>query len=1018
MNQLKFKLTILLSLVSLCVSAQNIAVQGVVTDQNGEPLIAASVVENQNPTNATITSATGAFTLSVPRNAVITISYIGYTPQEVTVTGSQPLAITLEEDAARLEDVVVIGYGTQRREAVTGSVASIQSEALQEVPAHDITYALQGRIAGLEMSQTSTSPGANMQIRIRGTRSLSGNNDPLVVLDGIPFAGSLSDINPGDIKSMDILKDASSTAIYGSRGANGVIMITTFKGMKRTPARVRYSGYYGLKDVFGRYPMMEGEEYAKMRAYAGKYVNTLDEADTNNTDWQDLFYRTGVVTQHSVNVSGGTDGGSYNFGGGYYLDQALIPTNQFERYSINASVDQKVGKYLRFGLTNNTSYNQTDNAATGMYSILQMSPILNPYNEDGSLKRMVKMPNDDAFVWTRDVIEGLGDGYANETKALATYSNLFAELSIPKVEGLTYRINLGLNYRQDNNGGFTGIGVGNALDPNAVSSGSQSYRNTTNYVVENLLTFDRTFAEKHHVTANAMYSAEQTRMTYLSAGAREIPADFMQYYNLGQGNNYTLSNSTNPGSLYSLRGLVSWMGRVMYQYDNKYMLSVSVRGDGASVLAEGHKWFTYPAVSAGWNINREAFMQDVKWIDVLKLRVGYGSTANQAINPYTTLGTLNTRTYNFGDTYGMGYYINTSPNPDLTWESTQSWNFGLDFTLFGGRLTGTAEYYMQYTNGLLQGVNLPSTSGVTSQMANVGKTQNKGFELTLNGKIIENNNGWSWDLGFNLYTNKNKITWLKSGSDRDEGNGWFVGFPVNAIYAHEKIGLWQAGDPYLDILEPGGNVGMVKVKYLGEYNADGTPVRAIGSDDRIVRSADPKLQGGFNTSVRWKNLDFTMVGAFKVGGILVSTLYSGSGYLNMLTGRRGQVKVDYWTEDNTDAKYPRPGGVQSGDNPKYSDLLGYFDASYLKVRAMTLGYNFEGLNWVRRNLGVQQLRVYATVQNPFVLFSPYHKESGMDPETNSYGNQNVAVAGSSRQLIIGTNAPSTRNYIFGLNLTF
>jgi TonB-linked SusC/RagA family outer membrane protein len=1022
MNQLKITFTILLSLITLSVSAQNISVKGVVEDASGEPFVGASVVEKGKNTNGTITNLDGTFSLSVPRNAVLTISYLGYKTAEVTVTGTQPLTIVLEPDATVVEDVVVIGYGSLRRSDVTGSISSIQSDDLQQVPAHDITYALQGRIAGVEMSQTSTAPGANMQIRIRGTRSLStskydSRNNPLIVLDGIPFMGSLSDIDPTNIKSMDILKDASSTAIYGSRGANGVIMITSFGGMKGTPARVKYTGYFGIKDVFGRYPMMEGEEYAKMRAYAGKYVNTLDEADTNNTDWQDLFYRTGVVTQHGVNISGGTEGGSYSFGGSYYLDQALIPTYQFERYSINASVDQKVGKYLRFGLSSNTSYNLTNRAATGMYGILQMSPILNPYNEDGSLKRMVKMPNDDAFVWTREVVEGLGDAYANESMALASYNNLFAELSIPKVEGLTYRLNLGLNYRQDNGGNFTGIGVGNALDPNAVSSGSQSYRNNTNWVVENLLTFDRTFG-KHHITANAMYSAEQSRMTYLSAGAREIPADFLQYYNLGQGNSYTLSNSTSPGDLYYLRGLVSYMGRVMYQYDDKYMLSVSMRGDGSSVLAEGHKWFTYPAVSAGWNIHKEEFMKDINWLDQLKLRVGYGYTANQSISPYQTLGTLNTRTYNFGDTYGMGYFINTSPNPTLSWENTETYNFGLDFSMFGGRLSGTAEYYMQYTHGLLQNMSLPSTSGVTSQMANVGETQNKGFELTLNGKIIENMNGWSWDLGFNLYTNKNKITHLKSGTDRDENNGWFVGYPVNAIYDHEKIGLWQEGDKYLDILEPGGNVGMVKVKYLGEYNADGTPVRAIGSDDRVVRSADPLLQGGFNTTVRWKNFDFTMVGAFKVGGILISSLYSGNGYLNMLTGRRGQVKVDYWTEDNTDAKYPRPGGVQSGDNPKYSSTLGYFDASYLKIRALTLGYNFEGMKWVKRNLGVQQLRVYATVQNPFVLFSPYYSESGMDPETNSYGDENIAVAQRGTQLIIGTNAPATRNYMFGINLTF
>jgi TonB-linked SusC/RagA family outer membrane protein len=1014
MKHIKLSLLSLLSLIAVCASAQNIAVNGVVRNPAGEAIIGALVTQ-QGTNNTTITNPDGSFAMQAPRNSVLTVAYMGYVTQDVAVTGN-PLNITLQEDAAMLEEVVVIGYGSQRRSDVTGSISSIGSEKLQEVPAHNISYALQGRIAGLEMTQTSTQPGADMQIRIRGNRSLSGSNDPLIVLDGIPFAGSISDINTNDIKSMDILKDASSTAIYGSRGANGVIMITTFKGTIRSAARVRYNGYFGIKDVFARYPMMEGPEYAEMRKYANKYQNTLDESDDTNTDWQSLFYRKGIVTQHGVNVSGGTDGGSYNFGGGYYHDEALIPTNQFTRYNINANLDQRVGKYLRFGLSSNSSYSLREGSQVGMYGILSLSPILNPYNEDGSLKRILNMPNDVQYNWTREVVEGLGDSYVNETKAFATYNNMFAELAIPGVEGLTYRFTLGLNYRQDNNGSFTGIGV-NSVDPNAVSSASQTYRNTTNWVAENLVTFDRTFG-KHHITANAMYSAEQTRTHNLTAGARDIPADFMQYYNLGQGTDFSLSSSTSPGNLYSLRGLVSWMGRAMYQYDNKYMFSVSMRGDGASVLAEGHKWFTYPAVSAGWNMRREAFMEDAKWIDILKLRVGYGVTANQAISPYNTLGTLATRPYNFGNTYATGYYVSTSPNPELTWEGTQAWNFGLDFTLFGGRLTGTAEYYMQFTNDLLQNMSLPSSSGVGSVTANVGKTQNKGFELTLNGKIIENNNGWSWDLGFNVYTNKNKITYLASGKQEDTGNGWFVGYPIGAIFDHEQIGLWQEGDPYLDILEPGGNVGMIKVKYLGDYNADGTPVRAIGNDDRVVRSADPLFQGGFNTTVQWKNLDLTMVGAFKVGGILVSTLYSGSGYLNMLTGRRGQVKVDYWTENNTDAKYPKPGGIQSGDNPKYGGLMGYFDATYLKIRALTLGYNLGGVKWVKDKLGVQQLRVYATVQNPFVLFSPYHKESGMDPETNSYGNENVAVAGRRSQLMIGTNAPSTRNYMFGLNLTF
>ena len=413
-------------------------------------------------------------------------------------------------------------------------------------------------------------------------------------------------------------------------------------------------------------------------------------------------------------------------------------------------------------------------------------------------------------------------------------------------------------------------------------------------------------------------------------------------------------------------------------------------------------------------------MDDLEWLDILKVRVGYGQTSNQAVNPYSTWGKLSTRPYNFGPTgYATGYYVSALPNYDLGWEYSSTWNFGLDFTLFGGRLSGTFEYYIQKTSDLLQNVNLPSTSGVSSYVGNVGKTENKGVEFTLNGTILDNHNGWTWDASINISANRNKLTELASGADRDEANNWFVGHPIDAIYDYEKIGLWQEGDPYLDILEPGGNVGMIKVKYTGEYNEDGTPVRQIGPDDRQIISMEPKFTGGFSTRVAYKWFDLNVITAFKCGGKLISTLHHSNGYLNMLTGRRGQVDVDYWTEENTNAKYPKPGGIQSGDNPKYGSTLGYFDASYWKVRNISLGYKFDEQKWLK-NFGIQSLRAYVSIQNPFVICSPFHKETGLDPETNSYGNENVAVTSGiqRRFLTVGTNAPSTRNYLFGINLTF
>ncbi len=1009
-------LLLLFCMIPLWGFSQSIMVRGVVKDANSESIIGASVVE-KGTTNGIVTDLDGKFALNVPKNATLVISFIGYQTLELKANGNTPMQVVLKEDTKALDEVVVIGYGTARRSDVTGSIASVQSDKLREVPATNISYALQSRIAGVDMSQTSSKPGANMQIRIRGTRSLTASNDPLVVLDGIPFMGNLSDINPNDIKSMDILKDASSTAIYGSRGANGVILITTIKGTQGAPAKVSYNGYFGIKDIFAKYPMMDGKEFVELRKAAGMYQNALDESDETNTDWQDLMYKTGIVTSHDIGVTGGTNGGSYSFGGGYYRDEAVIPTQSYDRYSIRASLDQKVGKYFRFGLNTNTNYNITKGGQIGIYGVLSASPIANPYNENGTLKRTIQMPLDNQWVMTKDVIDDLGDEWISENKAFGSYNTLFAEVTNPWVKGLKYRINLGLNYRTTNDGSFTGKGV-NSSTADTPSTASITNTKTTNWAVEHLLSYDRTFAEKHQLNVVGMFSAEQTVYNKSNVSAKDIPASYFQYYNLGRADGEITVNPDNQD--YQKSGLMSWMGRAMYTYDNRYMLMATIRSDASSRLAKGHQWHTYPAVSAGWNLKKEAFMEDIKQIDILKLRVGYGQTSNQAVNPYSTLGLLSTRPYNFGNTYSTGYYVSKLPNSDLGWEYSTTWNFGLDFTLLGGRLSGTVEYYIQKTHDLLLNVNMPSTSGVSSYMGNIGKTQNKGVELSLNGTILNNYNGWTWEAGINIYANHNKLTELASGQLKDESNQWFVGHPIDVIFDYQKIGLWQEGDKYLDILEPGGNAGMIKVKYTGDYNADGTPTRAIGADDRQIMSMEPDFQGGFNTRVAYKGFDLSIIGAFKSGGKLISALYSSSGYLNMLTGRRGQVKVDYWTPENTNAKYPKPGGVMSSDNPKYGSTLGYFDASYMKIRTITLGYNFENCKWTK-SLGIEGMRAYVTVQNPFVFFSPYHDESGMDPETNSYGNENAAVPLSDnlkRLLTIGTNTPSTRNYLFGLNLTF
>ena len=1014
-------------LIALCLFpvvayAQSISVSGTVVDELGEPILGANIIQ-KGTTNGVLTDIDGNFSLKAPNGATLVVSYIGYETVEVKVSGTKPMKIVLTEDVKALEDVVVIGYGTQRKEAITGSVASVSSAKLMENPSSNITQALQNRIAGVDMQQTNTQPGAEMRIRIRGQRSLSASNDPLIVLDGIPFLGSLSDINPSDIKSMDILKDASSTAIYGSRGANGVIMITTNKGSMGTPAKVSYNGYVGFKTLFNPFPMMNGEEFTAMRKLAGKYTNGVDEVDGVNTDWQDMFYQTGISNSHDITVSGGTQGGSYSFGAGYMHDEGVIPTQAFDRISVRANLDQKIGKYVRMGLSSTNTYNTTDGSQIGMYGVLQMSPIADPYNADGTMKRVVHLASDDVFVFNKDILNGMKDTWLNHKQTLGTYNTLFGEVEAPWVPGLKYRINVGLNYRATKTGAFTGTGV-NSANENQVNSASIQHSEYMNWAVENVLTYDKTIADKHNINVVGMYSAEQTTYTQSHMSSQDIPAEYFQYFNIGAGRQNVTVNPNYQG--YWQAGLVSWMGRIMYDYDGRYMASVALRSDASSRLAKGHQWHTYPAVSVGWNIGREEFMKDYEWIDNLKIRAGYGQTSNQAISPYTTLGSLGTTPYNFGDegdpSYAMGYYPSKLANEELGWEYSSTWNYGIDFSLFNSRLSGTIEYYTMKTKDILLNVSLPSTAGVSSYMANIGETENKGFEMTLNGTIIDNKNGWTWEAGFNVAANRNKLTALASGADRDEGNGWFVGHPIDCIYDYVYDGLWNEGDKdyeYLQTLEPGGNEGMIKVKYDIERDENGKPTRSIGPDDRQIISLEPKFVGGFNTRVAWKNIDLNIIGAYQVGGKLVSTLYGGSGYLNLLTGRRGNVKVDYWTPENKDAKYPKPGGIQSGDNQKYASTLGIFDGSFCKIRTITLGYNFD--KKLLKHTGLSALRAYFTVQNPFVISSDYYKESKLDPEPNSMSNQgqfHATQLGGHAIPVVGTNAPCTRNYLIGLNVSF
>jgi TonB-linked SusC/RagA family outer membrane protein len=1028
------------------VLTQQRTVTGQVTDVDGALLPGVTVIE-KGTTNGVVSDASGEYRITLTKaDPVLVFSFVGYATQEVVVGAQTVISIKMVPSEIGLDEIVVVGYGTQRRKDVTGSIASMNNEGIRANASANITQSLQGRIAGVEMTQTSSRPGAAMDIRIRGTRSLTASNDPLVVLDGIPFAGSLNDINPNDIKSVDILKDASATAIYGSRGANGVFLVTTYRGeaVASTKPVVNYNGYHGVKVLMNRYPMMEGEEFLEWRTEAQNNGATFtlgaDEDESLNTDWQGLLFKKGMVTSHDLSFANVTNGGGYSFAAGYYDETSVIPGQEFKRYSIRGSFDQKIGKRLKVGFSTINSNGIIDGSgikdvgANPLGTILSVTPLTNPYNEDGSIKTEQMYINNMDTYFNPLMIKDLGDKWKDERKNFASYNNMYAEVDL--VSGLKYRINLGLNYRQGNYGNFRAAKTPYNGDL------EKSYANientiSTNWAVENLLYYDKTFAVKHRIGLVAMYSAEQTERNVSRIDAQGVTADYLQYYNLGlltDDGEITINPDPEYNTYYK-RGLLSTMFRATYAFDDKYLLTATIRSDGSSVLAEGHKWHTYPAVSLGWNMTNEKFMQGVQWLSFLKPRIGYGQTSNQAIDPYQTLGQLSTSYYNFGERNVSGYYISKLPNVTLGWEYSTTWNFGLDFGIIDNRITGTFEYYSQLTEDVLVEQKLPVTSGVDRTLVNMGRTQNRGFEVSLNALIIKTAGGLTWDLGFNVYANRNKILALASGDTYDKGNGWFVGYPIDAIYDFKKIGIWQLGEEeeVLQYEGPTGEVGMIKVEYTGTYNPDGSPTRVIQQgqtmedDDRqILGSIEPDFQGGFNTRLGYKGFDLTVIGSFKSGGLLVSALHSPTSYLNMNNGRRGQIQIDYWTETNPTNAYPKPYGPEVTNHPKYCSTLSYFDASYVKVTNITLGYNLKQ-EWLSK-VNIDRLRIYVTAQNPFIFGSDYYSETGLDPQPNSKGSDTstqTVVGGTDQDRVIkgripvvGFNTPATRNYLVGVNVTF
>lgn len=1048
-----FRFTFLLlfaALVSAGAQAQ-LVVKGKVTDESGAGMPGVNVLI-KNTATGTTTDAAGEYTISLPDDAdqtVLVFSFIGYTTREEVVNGRTTINVTMSPGVEALSEIVVVGYGVQRKSDVTGSLVSVDSKALQEVPVANLEQALQGRMSGIEVQRVGTAPGATARIRVRGERSVLGSNDPMIVLDGIHFEGTLSEINPDEIASVNILKDASATAIYGSRGANGVMLITTKRGVAGKTT-LSYNSYYGIATVARKYKVFNAQEYMAMRDYTGVWPYTPEEVEGialgRDVDWQELMYEDGYITNHNLSVTGGTEGNTYALGAGYFKETTILPGQDYERFSLKVATDSKIGERIKIGLTslNSLSYangtqfvNQQPNTpgafgGNSMFPILATSPLTAPYMPTGEINREPFGNQDDISQQLNPLyLKRNYSDWTDRVRRLRTFNSAFAEVKI--LEGLSYRFNLGLEYGQTNLAQFQAEGsyFRKLVDSRA------SVRNEENYswTAENIITYTKTIANDHNITFTGLYSAQQSKSYATQAIKDGITAKFIEFYDMSQADPSLAPILSGNESSW---GLLSYMGRLNYGYKDRYLLTATFRRDGSSRLAD--KWHNYPAFAVAWNVSNESFMQNVNVLSNLKLRLGYGQTSNQAVWPYTTLGGVNNRMhiagssgdgipirYNYGPAQVSGYLARKIPDKTLKWEYTTTLNVGVDFGLFGDRFTGSVEWYNAQTEDLLFLLKLPITSGYEMDFeTNIGAMENKGMEVALSGTLLRLPNGFTWEADVNWYFNRNKLKKYLPGVSQNIANRLFVGYPITAIYDYEKLGIWQTGE---DAAAYGQQPGSLKIKdqLTVDTNGDGIPDQAdgvINEDDRkVIGSQQADWQGGITNRFRFKGFDLSFVIYIRQGGLLESYLHAPYGaYLTNFTGQRNGLKVDYWTPDNPTNWFPAPGAAMPPSAPSAWTTLAYYDASFAKMRSINLGYTLPSS--VASKLHMSNARVYFTVQNPFLLWSPYvTKYNGVDPEPTGQGSTGIVGTPPVRQginstLVISASTPPTRSFIFGLNLTF
>jgi TonB-dependent starch-binding outer membrane protein SusC len=1029
-------------------SQNNIRVRGRVTSESGQPVQKASIIV-KGTSNGVTSNDNGDFEINAPANSTLVISSVGYSSREVSVNNQTTITVALNSLTGNMNEVIVVGYGTQRKRDVTGAVTSVSGTTLKEVPAPNLIAQLKGRTAGVDIVSNSSTPGGSGQIRIRGNRTLTNNqgasdalDGPLIVVDGIPYGGSINDINPDDVASIEILKDASSTAIYGSRGAGGVILISTKRG-RTGKAVMSYDAYYGISNIMDKYKVFNGPEYAQFKTDAATYNRSswptsagtssylLTQAEKDalaagiSTDWQDLIYQQGFTTSHNLGLSGGSEGTQFGLSGGYYNETGIIPNQRFERYSLRATIDHKINNRIKIGLNtlNTLSYSNTPGGGGVPSGLMRLTPLAAPYNADGTVNLFPAIGSIDAATISPLTLKTKESAILARNRRIRTFNSLYAEVQI--ISGLKYRLNVGLDFRQDNGNNYSGPGT--FVNTNTSQSGSNASVNNAeawSYNIQNLLYYDKTFAEKHKIGLTGLFEVTKDHSLGNQFNAVGVPADYILTGNFGLANSVTATNNQNA---FQESGLVSYMARANYGYDNRYLLTATVRVDGSSTLSPGHQYFTYPALAAGWNISNEKFLNSVSFVSNLKLRGGWGISGNRNVSPYATLGLLSASAYNFGQGASgqqPAYLVTSLPNKNLSWQSTSQWDAGLDFGLFKNRLTGSVDLYEQRTKDILLTVNLPQSNGAASTLKNLGKTKGHGVEINLTSINIQSKTGVTWSTDLNFFFNREEISQLTTPAEKSNiGNGWFVGQPLTVIYDVKKIGIWQLSDSSKGTIaaqiSPVQYPGQIRVQDL---NGDG---KIDQNDRQIIGNFQPKWEGGMTNRVSYKNFDFSIVIFARMGmKVLVPYITAdggAQGYPFFLQGRVNQLKIDYWTRANATDAFPAPDA--GTDRPLFASTLGYQDGSFIKCRSINLGYEVPA--GILKKASISSLRIYVNATNPFIIYSPFVQDDlGPDPEGNGFGNAVTSpTAGGStgapgRQISVNANNPSIRQFIIGINLKF